>query len=100
MKHKQTLGERVKLLREYYRLSQILFGVKVNISHVAIGNIENGITTRPQNGLRAEKVKCCQMAAIYYYNALLQCLVAIPLQIRIATCNISFANGFLTANTA
>ncbi len=49
MKHKQTLGDRVKTLRGFYRLSQASFGAKIKLSYVALANIENGTTKTPHS---------------------------------------------------
>jgi len=45
---KETLGERVKLLRKAYGLSQSGFAQEINMSHIAIGNLERGLATNPQ----------------------------------------------------
>lgn len=37
----QTIGERIKELREYYELSQAAFGEKVGVGYAAIGLYEN-----------------------------------------------------------
>ncbi|MBA3662740.1 MAG: helix-turn-helix transcriptional regulator [Bacteroidetes bacterium] len=48
MSKKQTLGDRVRELRDHYRHSQITFGERVNLSHIAVGRIESGFTKNPQ----------------------------------------------------
>lgn len=48
MKTPKTLGERLKMLREHYRLSQAAFGSKVGLSHVAVSNIEIGAVEAPR----------------------------------------------------
>lgn len=48
MKHKPTLGSRLKDLRKEYGLSQSDFGQYIGISYVAVANIEKEITLNPQ----------------------------------------------------
>lgn len=49
MKSKTTLGSRVKSLRETYGLSQESFGRYINISYVAVANIEKEKTLNPHS---------------------------------------------------
>ena len=44
----ETLGERIKLLRRAYGLTQSSFANEIDMSHIAIGNLERGLATNPQ----------------------------------------------------
>lgn len=44
-----TLGSRLKKLRDEYGLSQESFGHHIDISYVAVANIEKGKTAKPQS---------------------------------------------------
>lgn len=49
MKHKETMGDRVRLLRKHYGLSQHDFAGKIGMKgHVGLNKIENGATVKPQ----------------------------------------------------
>ncbi len=57
MEDQETQGSRVRALRKAYRQSQTQFGSYINLSHVAVGNIEIGKTANPHKGTLDSIVK-------------------------------------------
>jgi transcriptional regulator with XRE-family HTH domain len=54
----KNIGSRIKKLRTHYRLGIKEFGLRCGLSHVAIFQLENGKTHKPQNSSLQKIVEC------------------------------------------
>jgi transcriptional regulator with XRE-family HTH domain len=54
----KNVGSRIKKLRTYYQLGRKEFGLRCGLSHVAIFQLENGKTSKPQNSSLQKIVEC------------------------------------------